>query len=223
MNRARGPPQPGEQTGAMRRSSSVQTAVWLEIGSTPKARSHGMASFTSEMKKAIRASQRDAARRDASGVKRRRQPESRRAWNANTSGRWLRTSGRLWQLKADARAQANAQKRPRADTRIDGGQGRIDDPDVATRLEEIDAILAATLDVNDHMDLDALRLTVERPQFTSTTAPIPPPDRWWFRRSPQYLAPPEPTGMFGKKKRYAEAVRRPQPTTTIGTRCGRRR
>jgi restriction system protein len=79
---------------------------------------------------------------------------------------------------------------------------------LAQTYEQIDSLLAATLEVDDFVDLEQLRRVAEHPPFdmpeleapVPTPLPIPDPD------VPQYVEPPPPSGMFGKKKKHAEAI-----------------
>jgi len=73
--------------------------------------------------------------------------------------------------------------------------------------EEIDSILAATLDVDDYVDLELLRIEVEHPPFDrpELEIPIPQPESLPDPTKPVFREPPPPTGIFGKKK-HAKAV-----------------
>lgn len=73
--------------------------------------------------------------------------------------------------------------------------------------EEIDSLLDATLDVDDFVDLEALRQTVAHPPFDKPEleTPIPPPPPIPDPLEPQYVEPPVPSGLFGKKKKHEEA------------------
>jgi restriction system protein len=74
--------------------------------------------------------------------------------------------------------------------------------------EEIDSLLAATLEVDDYVDLEALRQQAEHPPFDKAEleTPIPPPAPIPDPPEPQYIAPPPPSGLFGKKKKHEEAI-----------------
>jgi len=84
--------------------------------------------------------------------------------------------------------------------------------ELTSQYEQIDGILKATLDVDDYVDLQLLRKTAEHQPFTRSDLELPTP-----KRAP-VGAPAEPTfvepegaprgigGMFGAKKKHAEAV-----------------
>lgn len=77
-------------------------------------------------------------------------------------------------------------------------------------FEQIDSILAATLDVDDFVDLDSLKVTAQHPPFPRDDLKIPlkKPARVVPKPEPEFVAPPPPTGIskvFSKKK-HAEAV-----------------
>lgn len=76
---------------------------------------------------------------------------------------------------------------------------------LASQYDEIDSILAATLDVDDYVDLDSLRTKAEHPPFDrkDLEEPVPPPAPIPDPPEPELVLPPEPTGLgklFGKKK-----------------------
>ncbi|MEE9395332.1 MAG: hypothetical protein V3W41_22800 [Planctomycetota bacterium] len=76
--------------------------------------------------------------------------------------------------------------------------------------EQIDGLLAATLEVDDYVDLDELRATVEHPPFSrrDLEVPIPIPESETLPLEPVYSDPPPPTGVraiFGKRK-YEAAI-----------------
>lgn len=83
--------------------------------------------------------------------------------------------------------------------------------DLNAKYEDIDSLLAATLDVDDYVDLESLRVVVDHPRFdrpelrepVRPPAPIPDPPE------PVFIAPPPPTGIssvFGGAKKHARAV-----------------
>lgn len=80
--------------------------------------------------------------------------------------------------------------------------------ELAAIYDDIDNLLAATLCVDDYVDLETLRRTSEHPPFdrsdlevpTPTPAVIPEPDE------PVLTLPMPPKGFFGRKKKHAKAV-----------------
>lgn len=79
---------------------------------------------------------------------------------------------------------------------------------LAEIYDEIDGLLAATLGVDDYVDLDTLRRTVEHPPFdrvdleVSTPSPVEIPEPI----EPVFTLPEPPKGLFGKRKKLAEVV-----------------
>ena len=78
-------------------------------------------------------------------------------------------------------------------------------------FEQIDSILAATLDVDDYVDLESLKLTVGHPPFPRadlmTSLPKPALNR--APAEPQFVPPPPPTGLskvFSKQKHAQETA-----------------
>ncbi|WP_156752165.1 hypothetical protein [Mycobacterium sp. ACS1612] len=76
-------------------------------------------------------------------------------------------------------------------------------------FEQIDTLLAATLGVDDYVDIDSLKQRVEHPPFPreELRTPLPPPAQEQSPPEPKFIAPAPPTGlskMFGGKK-HAEA------------------
>lgn len=102
-------------------------------------------------------------------------------------------------LEKEAKAAHIAAKQAEAEERNSG---------IAEIYDEIDSLLAATLDVDDYVDLDTLRRTVQHPPFDpinlespiSAPAPIPDPPE------PKLTLPEPPKGFFGSKKKHAKAV-----------------
>ncbi len=76
--------------------------------------------------------------------------------------------------------------------------------------EEIDSLLGATLDVDDYVDLELLRVEVEHPLFDrpDLESPVPLPEPLPDAPKPVFKVPPPPTGiyrMFAGKK-HSKAV-----------------
>jgi restriction system protein len=82
--------------------------------------------------------------------------------------------------------------------------------ELALQLADIDNILAATLEVDDYVELEDLRKVAEHPPFESAhSTPIPAPAPIPVPAEPVYVEPEAPRGMgavFGGKKKHAEAV-----------------
>ena len=80
--------------------------------------------------------------------------------------------------------------------------------ELQTRFAELDGILTATLDVDDFVDLETLRVVVEHPPFphvglrvpTPVPTPIPDPPH------PVKLEPEPVKGLFGRKQKQEQAV-----------------
>jgi restriction system protein len=77
-------------------------------------------------------------------------------------------------------------------------------------FEQIDSTLAATLDVDDYVDIDSLKQTAEHPPFghDDLVRPLPAPKLEPPPAEPKFEPPPEPTGLrkVFSKKAHAEAV-----------------
>lgn len=80
------------------------------------------------------------------------------------------------------------------------------------RYASIDGLLASTLDVDDFVDLESLKISrVEHPPFDpgQLGAPTPPMPPLVYPAEPTYVEPPAPSGLagaFGGKKKHEEAV-----------------
>lgn len=76
--------------------------------------------------------------------------------------------------------------------------------------EDLASLLASTLDVDDYVDLERLRVLAEHPPFdrTDLEAPTFGPQKLGPPPEPVLTVPPEPKGLGGvfKKKQYAESV-----------------
>lgn len=84
--------------------------------------------------------------------------------------------------------------------------------DLASDFAEIDGLLAWTLDVDDYIDLEELKINkVEHPPFDPGALGVPTPamPELVYQPEPMYQEPPAPSGLgaaFGGKKRYQEAI-----------------
>ena len=79
-------------------------------------------------------------------------------------------------------------------------------------FEQIDSLLAATLEVDDYVDIDSLKQTVQHPPFgrDDLKTPLPQSHLEQPPPEPKFVAPPAPTGLsrvFNKQKHADEAAR----------------
>ncbi|ORV43026.1 hypothetical protein AWC01_07590 [Mycobacterium doricum] len=76
-------------------------------------------------------------------------------------------------------------------------------------FEQIDSLLAATLEVDDYVDIDSLKQTVQHPPFPreDLKTPLPEPVLEPPPSEPQFIAPAAPTGISKllNKQKHAEA------------------
>lgn len=86
--------------------------------------------------------------------------------------------------------------------------------DLANEFAEIDGLLAATLEVDDYVELEALKITkVEHPPFepADLATPTPPLPEPVYPRQPEYREPPAPGALaaaFGGKKKHQASIER---------------
>lgn len=79
-------------------------------------------------------------------------------------------------------------------------------------FEDLEKLLEATIDVDDHVDLESLRRSedttpFDRPELEiPLTRPMPPK----LPGEPKYIEPAKPTGFFGKKRKIEEAKQKAQ-------------
>jgi restriction system protein len=120
--------------------------------------------------------------------------------------------------KADQRAQVALQRASEADRKrlekeasdahIASRQAEVEqlNAELATVYDQVDSLLESTLAVDDYVDLASLRRTVEHPAFDRRLeTPIPAPEPLLDPPAPVFQPPAPPTGLFGRKKKLAEA------------------
>ena len=80
--------------------------------------------------------------------------------------------------------------------------------ELAAIFDDIDSLLAATLSVDDYVDLETLRRTAEHPPFDRSDLEVPTPTPAVIREpdEPALTLPKPPKGFFGRKKKHAMAV-----------------
>lgn len=73
--------------------------------------------------------------------------------------------------------------------------------------DRVDTLLEATLDVDDYVDLEKLRRTVDHPPFgrRDLETPVPAPQPIPEPAPPVFQPPAPPTGLFGRKQKMVEA------------------
>lgn len=82
---------------------------------------------------------------------------------------------------------------------------------LANTYDEIDTMLAATLSVDDYVDLEVFRKVVDHPPFScpNLMQPTPKPEPLVAPPEPQYVEPVAPRGLdalFGGKKKHAVLI-----------------
>lgn len=121
--------------------------------------------------------------------------------------------------RAATRAQAAAQRASDADKKrmereaaaahVAAMQAQVDSMNVKLNeyYEELDTLLSATLQVDDFVNLEDLRATVTHPRFKhdELRQPTPRPSPIADPRPPAWREPAKPTGLFGRKKKLANA------------------
>jgi restriction system protein len=118
-------------------------------------------------------------------------------------------------IARQSRAEAAEKKRLDAEAReahVEAMEAEAErlNGELARRNQDLESLLAATLDVDDYVDLNRLRETVAHPPFdrTDLEVPVPAPPSITDPPKPVLATPPPPTGLralFGKKK-HAKAV-----------------
>ena len=122
-------------------------------------------------------------------------------------------------VKQLARAEAAEQKRLQREAKeahVTAMEAEVERLNLELDLvyEEIDSLLAATLSIDDYVDLEALKVVVEHPTFdrVDLEAALPPPETVSDPPAPVFKSPPVPTGLgavFGKRK-HAKAMEKAQ-------------
>lgn len=150
--------------------------------------------------------------------KRRRQQEAQavRAHNAavREHERAVRAAERAQAAAARASAaEKKAAEKEAARLHLEARTAEVEalNKDLFATYTDIDTLLAWTLDVDDHVDLETLKVTAEHPPFDpgQLGVPIPPVPDLVYPQQPVYAEPAPPKGLsgaFGGKKKHAEAI-----------------
>jgi len=163
----------------------------------------GRRGFLAEMQHQARVAARETERRQRAAI-REHEAAVRRAEQARKAE----------QRAAAAARRASEQERKRLekaarDAHIAAMQAQAEamNAELAARYDDIDGLLEATLGVDDYVDLDTLRRTVEHPPFdrADLETPVPPPPPILEPYEPVLEPVERPTGLFGRKKKLAEA------------------
>lgn len=161
--------------------------------------------FFAELQRASAQAQREHERATAAAYRAQQQAQRDAERYAREAERSANQAAR-----ADTRAQAAAEKEAKrlyAEARE--AEVAAMNEDLKVTLDDIDNILAATLDVDDFVDLNELRQAIEHPPFTSPhQEPTPKPAPLQAPPEPVFTEPEAPkglSGLFGKRK-HQEAV-----------------
>ncbi len=162
--------------------------------------------FFAEMHRQAKIAQREQERRQRAAVREvaavARQREQRQKELARLGAQMAKLeAAERKRLEKEQREAYLASRQDEADIRSE---------EVADAYEAIDSLLQATLERDDYVDLNTLRVTAKHPGFDrqDLTWPITPPPPAKHPSAPVLVLPDPPTGLsklFGKRK-YEEAV-----------------
>lgn len=142
--------------------------------------------------------QRKAAVREHNAAVRRAEQAQRKAQQARA------------QMAKAADADRKAREKAVKEAHIESMQADVEERNsaIAEAYDEIDNLLAATLDVDDYVDLEALRAPVVHPPFDARglDQPVPEPAPIPDPVQPVLVPPESPKGLFGKKKHEQAAA-----------------
>ena len=153
--------------------------------------------------------QADTRRRQAETAAERQRVAAQRAYERAQKATERADAQERRAAAADAKTAEREAKQAYAESRL--AEVAAMNAELAAQYSDIDSILQWTLDVDDFIDLEAMRRTVDHPPFpradleTPLAAPVPiqaPPE-------PTFVEPPPAKGLFGKRK-HAEALEQAQ-------------
>lgn len=83
---------------------------------------------------------------------------------------------------------------------------------LARVYDDIDSMLAFTLDIDDFVDLESLKVEVQHPAFDpgpigTVTPPVPEVS---YPTEPTFIEPDKPRGLFGTKRKHTELIEQAQ-------------
>lgn len=124
---------------------------------------------------------------------------------------------------SEADRKAAEQEAKRLHVEAQGAEVEALNAELASTYDDIDRLLAATLEVDDFVDLETLKSAAQHPEFApgSLSEPIRPPLAPHLRNAPVYQEPEPPKGLaaaFGGKKKHAAAVEEAQAAHDLATR-----
>ena len=159
-------------------------------------------SLLSATLRAVKAAERESVRQAKA---------SQRAYNAELKERERKAKARERQLKQAAVANAKertAQEKAVKAAHIAAQTAEVEglNAQISDVHDELEGLLAATLDVDDFVDLEALRkpddAAFDKPELET---PLVAPTKPLAPTEPAYVEPPKPGGLFGKKKKLERA------------------
>lgn len=110
-------------------------------------------------------------------------------------------------------AERKAAEKEAARLHVEARQAEVEalNAELASSYADIDSLLEWTLDVDDHVDLETLKVQPEHPPFDPGPLgqPVPLIQDLTYPPEPRYEEPPAPKGLagaLGGKKKHAEAV-----------------
>jgi restriction system protein len=164
----------------------------------------GRRGLLAEMQHQVRVAAREAERRQLAAVREhdaavRRAEQARKAQDRAAAAASRASEAERKRLEKEAR-----------EAHVAAMQAEVDELNAALSVEydEIDALLQATLDVDDFVDLDTLRRTAKhRPfDFPDLQRPLPPPPPIPEPVEPVPTSVAVPGGLFGRKKKLEQAT-----------------
>lgn len=150
--------------------------------------------------------------------KRRRQQEAQAVRAHNAAVREHERAAKAAQRARAAAARASDAQRKAAEKEaarlhVEARTAEVEamNADLAASYDDIDGLLNWTLEFDDYVDLESLRVTAEHPPFDPGKhgTPLPPVPELVYPPQPSYVEPPAPKRLgaaFGGKKKHAEAV-----------------